>query len=256
MDRPARRGAPLTLEVVAAGVVGYLLGSLSSARFVGRLVAPGTDVTRVAKTLASGDRFEIASASGTAVQLTLGARWGALTGTLDALKVAVPMLAARALGFGVEVEVAIAVGGLVGHVLPIWHRFHGGRGEAPTYGAILTLDPTGVLISLAIGMAFGFVVGNILALRWAPLVALIGFAAVIRDDALFATYVAFALLFYVWASWGELTQLAVLAKKGTAPGNEEIAAELGMGGGLGRAVDRWSVPGLVRRLRGGRGDAV
>lgn len=255
MDRPARRGTPLTLELVAAGLVGYLLGSCSSARFVGRLVAPGTDVTRVAKTLASGDRFEIASASGTAVRITLGTRWGGLTCTLDALKVAVPMLVARALGYGVEVEIAIAVGGLIGHVLPLWHRFHGGRGEAPTYGAILTLDPLGVLAALAIGTAIGFVAGNILALRWSPLVALIGIAAVVRDDALFAGYVAFALLFYLWASLGELRQLAVLARKGSAPGNEEIAAELGMGGGLGRAIDRWGVPGIVRRLRGGGASA-
>lgn len=208
-------------------------------------------MTRVAKTLASGERFEIASASGTAVRLTLGTRWGGLTGTLDALKVAVPMLVARALGYGVEVEVAIAVGGLVGHVLPIWHRFHGGRGEAATYGAILTLDPFGVLVGLLLGTATGFVAGNVLVFRWAPLVALVGFALVVRGDPLLAGYVAFALLFYVWATRGEFRQLAALARVGKAPGNEEIAEELGMGGGLGRAIDRWGVPGIVRRLRGG-----
>ena len=183
------------------------------------------------------------------MRITVGTRWGLLTGALDALKVAVPMLAARALGYGIEVEVAIAVGGLVGHVLPIWHRFHGGRGESTTYGALLTLDPLGVLVGLVVGTATGFAAGNVLVFRWAPLVALTGFALLVRDDVLLAGYVAFALLFYVWATRGEFRQLAVLARDGRAPGNEEIAEELGMGGGLGRAIDRWSVPGLVRMLR-------
>lgn len=190
------------------------------------------------------------------MRITIGTRWGLLTGLLDALKVAVPMLVARALGYGAEVEVAIAVGGLVGHVLPVWHRFHGGRGESSTYGALLTLDPLGVVVGLVLGTAMGFAAGNVLVFRWSPLVALVGFALIVRGDPLLAGYVAFALLFYVWATRGEFRQLAVLAQRGTAPGNEEIAAELGMGGGFGRTIDRWGVPGMLRRARRSRrGDA-
>ena len=77
---------------------------------MGRRVAPDVDVTRVSKTLESGDSFEIASASATAVRIKVGQRWGLLTGFLDMLKVAVPMLAARALGEPIAVEVAIAAG--------------------------------------------------------------------------------------------------------------------------------------------------
>ena len=44
-------------------------------------------------------------------------------------------------------------------------------------------------------------------------------------------------------------QLAALMKKGVSPSNEEIARELAMGGRLGRLLDEWSLPGIVRRAR-------
>lgn len=216
---------------------------------IGRLVAPDIDVTTVAKTLESGDRFEISSASATAVRIQVGTRWGLLTGLLDGLKVAVPMLVARSLGEPLVVQVAIAAGGLIGHVWPVYHRFRGGRGESPTYGALLVFDPLGVIVATLLGSAAGFLAGHVLVLRWSGLVVLAGWFAVVRDGPLLVAYTVFAILLYAWASRPELRQLAALSKKGVPPSNEEIARELAMGARLGRALDTKSIPALVRRLR-------
>jgi glycerol-3-phosphate acyltransferase PlsY len=207
------------------------------------------DVTRVSKTLESGDAFEISSASATAVRIKLGRRWGLLTGFLDMLKVAVPMLAARALGEPIAVEVAIAAGGLIGHVLPVYHRFRGGRGESPTYGAVFALDPIGVLVSLACGTVAGFLGGHVLVLRETPLLFLAGWAWFVRGEPLVAAFAILATVVYQVATFPEYRQLAALMRKGVSPSNEEIARELAMGGRLGRLLDEWSVPGVVRRLR-------
>ena len=203
----------------------------------------------MSKTLESGDSFEISSASATAVRIKLGQRWGLLTGFLDMLKVAVPMLVARALGEPIGVEVAIATGGLIGHVLPMYHRFHGGRGESPTYGAVFALDPIGVLVSLVCGTVAGFLGGHVLVLRETPLLFLAGWAWFVRGEPLVAAFAILATVVYQVATFPEYRQLAALMKKGVSPSNEEIARELAMGGRLGRLLDEWSVPGIVRRAR-------
>lgn len=203
----------------------------------------------MSKTLESGDSFEISSASATAVRIKLGKRWGLLTGFLDMLKVAVPMLVARALGEPIGVEVAIAAGGLLGHVLPVYHRFRGGRGESPTYGAVFALDPIGVLVSLVCGTVAGFLGGHVLVLRETPLLFLAAWAWFVRGEPLVAAFAILATVVYQVATFPEYRQLAALMKKGVSPSNEEIARELAMGGRLGRLLDEWSVPGIVRRAR-------
>ncbi|MDH3983931.1 MAG: glycerol-3-phosphate acyltransferase, partial [Gammaproteobacteria bacterium] len=78
--------------IVLAAVLGYLLGSLSFARIVGRMVDPTADVTRIIAELPDGHTFESDSASATAARMALGTRWGVTTGLLDMAKVGVPAL--------------------------------------------------------------------------------------------------------------------------------------------------------------------
>ena len=62
--------------IVLAAVLGYLLGSLSFARIVGRMVDPTADVTRIIEELPNGHTFESDSASATAARMALSTRWG------------------------------------------------------------------------------------------------------------------------------------------------------------------------------------
>ena len=79
------------LDPLVVGVVGYLIGSISFARLIARLVAPGTDVTRYVEAVPNSDLvYEDDAASATLVYLRLGARYGCLTAILDMLKVVLP----------------------------------------------------------------------------------------------------------------------------------------------------------------------
>lgn len=53
----------------------------------------------------------------------------------------------------------------------------------------------------------------------------------------------------LYAILPELRQYLAFRAQLAAPTNEDVARELGMGAGLGRAMDRYSIPGIIGRLR-------
>ena len=242
---------PVALVVAAAG---YLIGSISSARLVVRLRHADVDITRIEVPLESGEVFVSDSVSASAVRLTLGPRLGILTALLDMAKVAIPTLAVRLWAPEEPYFLIVAAAGLVGHVLPLYHGFRGGRGESAIYGGLLVIDPLAVVGTTILGMALGFLVGNILVLRWAGMVLLIPWLWLATGSPWFLAYIVFVDAVYLLAMRPELGQYATMRGSGTDPTNEEIAIEFGMGRRLGRALDRYApIPALLRRLRGTTG---
>ncbi len=76
-----------------AAAVGYLLGSISWARIITGLVAPGTDISMIREPVPHTDEvFESDLVSATTVRIHVGTRYGCLTAILDMLKVALPTL--------------------------------------------------------------------------------------------------------------------------------------------------------------------
>ena len=158
----------LTLAVVAAAV-GYLLGCISFARVVARLIAPNKDVTHTEMSIPGTDAtFQMHSVSATAVSIHLGPRYGCLTSLLDMLKVALPTALFR-LAFPDQPYFLIAaVTGMAGHCWPIFYGFKGGGGISAIYGGLLVISPIGIVVTSLAGMALGLV------LRSAPLLYLAG----------------------------------------------------------------------------------
>ena len=228
--------------------VGYLVGSISFARLVARVVNPSADVTLIVTELGEGATFTSDSVSATAVRMKVGRRYGILTALLDMAKVAIPVLAFRLAFPGEPYAYLAAAAGLVGHDWPVYHRFKGGRGETAMIGALLVLDPVGLVLMVVLGMVIGFLAGNILVLRWAGLVLMIPWMFLVNGVAAGA-YMTFAVAVYLFAMRPELLQYWALRGGDHDPSNEEIADEFGMGGGLGRAIDRYSIPGLIARRR-------
>lgn len=240
---------------IAAIVAGYLLGSISFARIVAAIVKPGEDVTHVTAVVGDGNEFTFTSVSATAVRLKVGRRWGILTGLLDMAKVALPVLAVSLAFPGDPLRYAVALAGLIGHDWPVWHRFRGGRGESVMYGALFVIDPLGTVVTTIAGMVLGVAAGNILAVRWGGMVLLVPWFLLVRGDPVGAVWMALSFGLYLLSLRGELAQYVAIRRGATPLSNEDISRDLGMGGGLGRVVDRWSAPGLVRRFRE-RGRAV
>lgn len=117
----------------------YLLGSVSFSILLVRLIS-GKDIRREG----SGN------AGATNVLRNHGAKAGIAVGLLDLGKGAAAVWAMRAVTGDPRWLAAAALAVVVGHVFPIFFRFHGGKGVATTVGAFLVLAPaaTGVAVGL------------------------------------------------------------------------------------------------------------
>jgi len=156
----------MTAALLAA-VSGYLIGGISFARLVARLVAPGKDVTHTAMPIVGTDAtFEMHSVSATAVSVHLGARYGCLTSVLDMFKVALPTAIFRLAYPDQPYFLIAALAGLIGHCWPIFYGFKGGGGISAIYGGMLVISPIGIIVTSVVGMVLGLV------LRSAPLLYL------------------------------------------------------------------------------------
>jgi glycerol-3-phosphate acyltransferase PlsY len=84
---------------------------------------------------------------GSNVMRAIGPRWALVSGLLDASKGSVAVLLAWVVGAGTGVAVVAALAAVVGHSRSVFLNFHGGRGVAPSWGALLVFQP---LVALAV----------------------------------------------------------------------------------------------------------
>lgn len=123
--------------MIAGLVLGYLLGSIPFGMLLTRAAGLG-DI----RGIGSGN------IGATNVLRTGHKSLAAATLILDAGKGAAAVLVAGWL-IGPLAALAAGFGALVGHVAPVWLRFHGGKGVATGFGILLAADwPVGVLALL------------------------------------------------------------------------------------------------------------
>ncbi|HSK47130.1 MAG TPA: glycerol-3-phosphate acyltransferase [Coriobacteriia bacterium] len=160
-----------------AGVIGYLLGSISFARIFIR--AAGHDsLSPVDLRSPDGEvRMTSDAVSATAVRLQAGPKWGVTTAVADILKAFIPTLAFRLMFPGEPYLYAVGLMAIVGHNWPVYYRFKGGRGQSPMLGAMLAIAPVGALVCTTVGFLVGYFVlrepmiadnlGQLLFIGWA-----------------------------------------------------------------------------------------
>ena len=141
-------------------VFGYLLGSIPFGLLLAR--ASGIDLRAVG----SGN-------IGATNVLRTGNKWlAAATLLLDAGKGALAVWIAAQFGDAGVVPVAAGAAAFVGHVLPVWLRFRGGKGVATLLGVTLAVLPVAALV-------FGIVwLGIALATRLSSLGGMLASVAV------------------------------------------------------------------------------
>jgi len=240
--------------LVFSGILGYLCGSLSFARILTHLFVPGTDLSLIRQPFPqTGIVFESDSVSASMMRINAGTRYGCLTAILDILKVFIPTLAVRLWQPEASYFLLTAVFGLVGHDWPLYHRFKGGRGESAIVGGMLAIDPLGLLFTNLAGSLVGWLVGDVLVLRWSFLVLLIPWLWFSTKIPAYLIYAVVANLIYWGTMYPELAQFYRILKQGGLSTQEEIAGDMAMGRKLGRFLDQSSFPSLVRRaLRAGK----
>ncbi len=160
----------MNLELLAAPLLslllGYLLGSIPF----------GVLLTRAG---GAGDLRAIGSGNIGATNVLRTGRKGlaALTLVLDGAKGAVAILLVQAIWPGNEG--LAAVGALLGHLYPVWLRFHGGKGVATLFGIMIALHwPSSIVYAVA----------------WLGLLGLTRYSSVAGMSAAFSAPVAAALL--------------------------------------------------------------
>lgn len=135
-----------SLIPLLAAVAGYLVGSLSFAVIVSRVLRLDDP-----RTYGSGN-------PGATNVLRSGSKFAAIvTLVLDTVKGLLPVLAANwiATRLGLSADAVLwsaalaGLGAFVGHLWPLWFRFRGGKGVATAAGVLLGLNPWLGLATLA-----------------------------------------------------------------------------------------------------------
>lgn len=148
---------------LVAALAGYLLGSISFARVIVRLVAPGQELTGIEMDIPGvPEHIHVDAISGTAVATTLGGKWGGATALLDILKAVIPTLVFRLLYPDQTYHLVAATMALVGHNWPVYHQFKGGRGLSPMLGGFLVVDWLGTLATNLIALVLGLALKSVL----------------------------------------------------------------------------------------------
>lgn len=129
-------------RLVAAGALGYLLGTLPSADLAARLAGSGQDL----RADGSGNPGAMNAAA------SLGRGWGAAVLVADMAKGAAAGAVGRAVAADTGAYVA-ATASIAGHIAPVWSRFRGGKGVATSAGACLAVFPAYFPIDAAVAGA-------------------------------------------------------------------------------------------------------
>ena len=156
---------------IVGGVIGYLLGSIPTGLWIGKWRGGG-DIR------ASGS----GRTGATNTFRALGLRWSLAVLVFDAVKGGAPILIVMAVWDSPTAEVVAGLAAVIGHQLPLYAGFRGGRGAATALGGMLAVMPMGALF------AFGTALPILLRIRVMSLATLSGATSAAIGISLLAAY--------------------------------------------------------------------
>jgi glycerol-3-phosphate acyltransferase PlsY len=234
----------------AAVAAGYLCGSVSFARIVRAVFAPGRDISRTSiRVEGSEQTMDFSFVSATTITAHLGMRYGFLVMLLDMFKVAAPTLLFRFAFRGAPYFLLVAAAGFLGHVWPVWYRFRGGRGILAIYAGALAIDPLGMLACSVGGYVFGlFVLRDVLSVYMTGVVLLVPWMWFTTRSPAYLAWAVFINAVFTAAMVPEIRRWVRLRRDPRWADPTVVLEQSGMGRGmlwLGRRV------GLVKRRPAG-----
>lgn len=245
---------PLLLCILCA-LTGYLTGSISFARIIYYSVTKNKDLEFYSEPVKDSDeKFDTDFVSATLVNKRIGAKYGCITSIADILKVAVPMLIAKFLFTTQPYYLIVPVFGMIGHYLPVYYGFIGGRGETIMLGSMFVANWYGAILVNLISTILGFITGSVVVLRYAGYYLMILWLWYHFSDYRYAVFMLLMNLLFIFSMRKELARIIELRKKGfMRMTQEELSEGMFMGKGIGRAIDKYSLPVLFKKfLRGNK----
>lgn len=167
------------MQVVLCSLIGYLFGNINAAYIISKL--RGFDI----RDRGSGN------AGASNVIITIGKKAGLITAVFDITKAAVASSVAAYLF--PRIRFAHILGGsscIIGHIFPVFMKFHGGKGLACLAGMILSYDPHIFLLLLMIEMILGFGIDYICVVPTTGSMLFTGIYAFMTGDAAGTTILA------------------------------------------------------------------
>ncbi len=117
------------LSIIAL-IIAYLLGSLPSAFIIGK-TRRNMDIRKVgSRNMGAMNTF-----------YNVGFWWGMLVLAMDIIKGILAVMAARWLGAPQYIDLACGAMAIVGHNLPVFLKFKGGKGGATLIGVLISIMP-------------------------------------------------------------------------------------------------------------------
>ena len=241
------------LSALLAVVAGYLIGSISFARIVVGIVAPGLDITRTRVVMPdNGEVLESDAVGPTVVRLHLGSRYGCFTGLLDMAKVALPALLIRLWFPDTYYYILFAAAGAVGHNWPIYYHFQGGRGQSPVTGGFLVMAPVGAIVCTAVSVVIGLVAHDRILASIIMMVLMVPWVWISTRDWVLILYTAAMVTLYLGSMMPEFRQYARMKREGRLAALDDARIEGGPVRGTGLLRDDADLPSLRRLLRLGK----
>jgi glycerol-3-phosphate acyltransferase PlsY len=223
------------IVVVAVALGGYLIGAVSMARIVTRLVAPSTKITDTFEVGLEGSdkKLVLGTVSASWVSYHVGSGWGFLTYVLDMLKIVIPAVALRKIWPAEPYFLVAAAAGVAGHIWPVYYRFKGGRGISAIYGGFLVIDWVGFLVCSLGGMLLGLVVlRDVLAAYMAGVLLLIPWVFFKTHSAAYVIYAVVVNVFFVIAMLPEIRNYERIKREQKWDDPAAVIELSGMGRGL------------------------
>jgi glycerol-3-phosphate acyltransferase PlsY len=166
---------------------------------------------------------------------------------MDMVKAAIPTFIVYYYFPGELFFLATALFTMIGHNFPLYHGFRGGSGLSPLIGALLVINWFGLLLSFPAAMILGYLTGSVLVIRWSWMGILIPWFALYFDSPWYAVYMALATSLFFFTLRKELVTGIKIGRSRQST-QEEVSEFMLMGRGLGRFIDRYGFPALIRKL--------
>lgn len=186
-------------------LAGYLIGSVSFARIVTKIVNPEVDLdqTRTHRS-DTGEEGTISGIGAYTTSIALGGAYGGLVGLLDMLKAFIPVLILQIFYPEEIYGLLFSIFAILGHNFPIYYGFIGGRGLSTMLGSLLVLDPLGLVVALVLGMLISILINQPTTglLLWMPTLA--AWALLVRNDLGGAIYALLIMALFIIADLPEL----------------------------------------------------
>lgn len=237
---------------LSAGLIGYFVGSISFARIITRLITKSSHLEKLKQTVPGTDQtLEADSVSATTVSVNLGKKYGCLTSLLDMFKVILPSALLKYYFPDEPYFLLNLLTGMLGHDYPIYHRFKGGGGESIILAALLVINWFGIFIVSAAAMIVGYIAGRVLIMRYGMYVLMIFWYWIYFKDIHYVSFMILANLI-LWTSmintW--IRSGAQLKEHNIKLKEEDVSELFLMGKGIGRFLDNYGLPALIRKIMG------